>query len=182
MRSTSKFVLPALATAVLLAACGSSSSNSSSAANSGSGSSQSAASGSAVVVKTANNAKLGTVLVDGKGMTLYRLSGEHGGKLICTTTGCLKLWHPLVASGATMPSGGVASLGVIKRAGGVEQVAYKGEPLYTFAQDTGPGTANGQGFKDVGTWNAVTTKAASSSAPAAPASSSSSSSGGGYGY
>jgi predicted lipoprotein with Yx(FWY)xxD motif len=180
MRSTSKFVLPALATAALLAACGSSSSTSSPAANAGSGPSQSAASGSAV--KTANNAKLGTVLVDAKGLTLYRLSGERGGKLICTTTGCLKLWHPLVASGATMPSGGVASLGTIKRSGGVEQVTYKGEPLYTFAQDTAPGTANGQGFKDVGTWNAVTTKAASSSAPAAPASSSSSASGGVGGY
>jgi predicted lipoprotein with Yx(FWY)xxD motif len=182
MRSTSKFVLPALATAALLAACGSSSSTSSSAANAGSGSGQSAAAGSAVVVKTANNAKLGTVLVDAKGMTLYRLSGERGDKLICTTTGCLKLWHPLVASGATTPSGGVASLGVIKRSGGVEQVTYKGEPLYTFAQDNAPGTANGQGFKDVGTWNAVTTKAVTSSAPAAPASSSSSASGGASAY
>jgi predicted lipoprotein with Yx(FWY)xxD motif len=182
MRSTSKFVLPALATAALLAACGSSSSTSSSAANAGSGSSQSAAAGSAVVVKTANNVKLGTVLVDAKGMTLYRLSGEHGGKLICTTTGCLKVWHPLIASGATMPGGGVASLGVIKRSGGVEQVTYKGEPLYTFAQDNAPGMANGQGVKDVGTWNAVTTMAAGGSAPAAPASSSSSASGGAAAY
>ncbi|HEY3729313.1 MAG TPA: hypothetical protein VGL51_19200 [Solirubrobacteraceae bacterium] len=175
MRSTSKFVLPALASAALLAACGSSSSTTSSAANSAGGSSQSAASSSAVVVKTASNSKLGTVLVDAKGMTLYRLSGEHAGKFICTNTGCLKLWHPLVASGGAMPSGGVPSLGVIKRSGGVEQVTYKGEPLYTFAQDSAPGMANGQGFKDVGTWDAVTTKAASS-APAAPASSSSSSS------
>jgi hypothetical protein len=55
-------------------------------------------------------------------------------------------------------------------------------PLYTFAHDTAPGQANGQGIKDVGTWSAVTKSASTSSAPAAPASSTSSSGGGGYGY
>jgi predicted lipoprotein with Yx(FWY)xxD motif len=71
---------------------------------------------------------------------------------------------------------------MVKRPDGSQQLTYKGMPLYTFAQDTAAGQANGQGIKDVGTWNAVTTGAANassqpaSSAPAAP------SSGGGYGY
>jgi hypothetical protein len=80
----------------------------------------------------------------------------------------------------------VPSLGVIKRPNGVEQVTYKGQPLYTFAQDTAPGMANGQGIKDVGTWSVITSKASSGSAPAAPSTSTSSSSapasGGGYAY
>lgn len=37
-------------------------------------------------------------------------------------------------------------------------MTYKGMPLYTFAEDTAPGQAKGQGIKDVGTWNAVTTR------------------------
>ena len=54
------------------------------------------------------------------------------------------------------PSGGVGSLGTVKRPDGTEQVTYKGMPLYTFAQDQKPGDAGGQGIKDVGTWTAVT--------------------------
>jgi len=120
-------------------------------------------------VKTASNATLGaTVLTDARGMTLYRLSGEHSGKFICTSAACLQVWHPVSASAAGSPAPSVGSLGVVKRPDGTEQVTYKGMPLYTFAQDQQPGDAKGQGLKDVGTWNAVTTTASStSSAPAA---------------
>jgi hypothetical protein len=37
-------------------------------------------------------------------------------------------------------------------------------PLYTFAQDQHPGDAKGQGFKDVGTWSAVTVSGAAAPA------------------
>jgi predicted lipoprotein with Yx(FWY)xxD motif len=162
----------AVAAALLVAACGSASSSSSSAPASGQSSS------SAALVKTATNSGAGgTILVNSRGMTLYRLSGETAGKLICTSTVCLQTWHPLVASSGKA-SGTVGSLTVMKRPNGTNQVAYKGQPLYTFAGDTSPGQDKGQGVKDVGTWDAVTTGATSSS------SSSSSSSGGGgrYGY
>jgi predicted lipoprotein with Yx(FWY)xxD motif len=170
-----KFLIPAVAAALLLAACGSSSKSSNSSASSA------AASGtSSVTIKTASVGSLGTVLVDSKGMTLYRLSGAHAGKLICTTSACVHIWIPLtVPAGAT--ARGVSGLGMVKRPNGVEQVAYNGQPLYTFAQDTAPGQAKGQGIKDVGTWDAVTTSAKSSTAPAS-SSSSSSSGGGGYSY
>jgi predicted lipoprotein with Yx(FWY)xxD motif len=188
MRRSLKFVLPALAVALLLAACGSSSSSKSSTSAAATQTSASASSntGSGVVVKTASNSKLGaTVLVDARGMTLYHLSAEHNGKFICTSAACVKVWPPLEASSGSAPTGSVGSLGTIKRPDGTEQVTYKGMPLYTFAHDTAPGQANGQGIKDVGTWTAVTTSAVTSSAPttstsAAPASSSSS--GGGYAY
>lgn len=175
-------VSPILAMSVLIAACGSSSNSSkpSSTAGGQSGSSASAA------VKTTSNATLGTILVNSQGMTLYRLSGERNGRFICTSSACLGVWHPLTVPSGSMPSGQVGSLSTVKRPDGTTQVTYKGQPLYTFAQDQHSGEVNGQGFKDVGTWNAVTAGAAasSSSSPkaAAPAASSGGGSSGGYGY
>ncbi|MBV8994928.1 MAG: hypothetical protein JO287_14815 [Pseudonocardiales bacterium] len=169
MRQITKFLLPAVAATVLLAACGSSSSSSSAPASSSSTQSSGA---SATVVKTASNPTVhATVLVDSQGMTLYHLSAEANGKWICTTSACTSVWHPLTVSSGT-PSGSVGSLSTAKRPDGTLQVTYKGEPLYTFAQDTKPGEAKGEGFKDVGTWVAVTTGSAASSAPAATSSAS----------
>jgi predicted lipoprotein with Yx(FWY)xxD motif len=101
------------------------------------------------------------VLTDAHGMTLYRLSGEHAGKFICTSAGCVGVWHPLSTAAGSAPSGSVGSLGTVKRPDGTEQVTYKGLPLYTFVQDRQPGEAKGEGLKDVGTWNAVTTSGSS---------------------
>lgn len=180
MRHLSKYLVPAVAASLLLAACGSSSKP---ASNTPSGSGGTSSSANASLVKTASNSALGaTVLVDDHGLTLYHLSSERAGKWLCTTAACLGVWHPLtVSSGA--PSGSVGSLATVKRPGGTMQVTYKGTPLYTFAQDK-PGDANGQGVKDIGVWTAATTKASastsagSSSSTPAPASSG----GGGYGY
>jgi predicted lipoprotein with Yx(FWY)xxD motif len=110
-------------------------------------------------------------------MTLYSLSAERGGKFICTNSACTKIWHPLTVAGGAKPSGSVGSLGVVKRPGGTEQVTYKGMPLYTFAQDHA-GQANGQGVKDVGVWNAVSTGSASGSTSTSASSSTPASSGG----
>jgi len=129
-----------------------------------------------MLVKSAPNPTLGgTVLVNAQGLTLYHLSAEQGGRFICTSATCVHNWPPLTVPSGSKPSGTVGSLGVVKRPDGTEQVTYKGMPLYSFAHDTAPGQANGQGIKDVGTWTAVTTSATKASAPA-------SSSGGGYGY
>jgi predicted lipoprotein with Yx(FWY)xxD motif len=159
MRQSMKLLFPTLAASILLAACGSGTSTkrSTSAAQSQPVVTQPGGGGSSALVKTASNAKLGaTVLVDARGMTLYHLSGEQGGKFICASAGCTQLWHPLAAPAGASPSGSVTSLGTVKRPDGSKQVTYKGTPLYTFAQDTAPGQGNGQGFKDVGTWTAVT--------------------------
>ncbi len=186
MRSALKVLVPALATSLALAACGSSSSGSQS-SNASPATNAGASSSASPVVKSASNATLGaTVLVDSQGMTLYSLSAERNGKFICTSSACTQVWHPLTASTET-PSGSVGSLGTVKRPDGTEQVTYKGMPLYTFAQDQTAGDAKGQGFKDVGTWTAVTVSATSGAAstPAStPAESSPPSSGGAskYGY
>ncbi len=189
MRTSMKVLIPSLATGLVLAACGSSSSTNSSAVTAPSqpAGASSPSPGSNALVKTAANAKIGaTVLVDAQGLTLYRLSGEHRGKFICSSAECLKVWRPLIAAGHRTPRGTVGPLGTDSRPGIGEQVTYKGMPLYTFAQDKAAGQANGQGIKDVGVWNAVTASASPASAPAAPAApappASSSSGGGGYGY
>jgi predicted lipoprotein with Yx(FWY)xxD motif len=144
---------PTIAMSVLLAACGSSSPGTTSKSTSSSAATSGASAGA--TVKTASNSTLGgTVLVDAQGMTLYHLSAEQGGKFICATTACTGIWHPLTVQPGSSPSG-VGSLATVKRPDGTLQVTYKGEPLYTFAQDTAPGQAGGQGIKDVGTWSAV---------------------------
>jgi predicted lipoprotein with Yx(FWY)xxD motif len=159
--------LAAASATLLLAACGSSYSNSSPAA----APAASAAPTGATVRATANSTVGTNVLVNARGLTLYRLSGERTGHFICVN-GCLSLWHPLTVSAGSRPSGSVSGLGVIKRPGLGNQVTYRGMPLYTFAQDRSPGQAKGQGFKDVGTWNAVSTGGhASTKAPASPSSS-----------
>jgi predicted lipoprotein with Yx(FWY)xxD motif len=167
-------VLAGLVAAVALAAgCGTMSSSGTSGGGGGSAN---------TTVQSANSSKLGTnVLVNHKGLTLYTLSAERGGRFICTMTAkipggsasCLSVWHPLTVAKGSMPSG-AAQLGTITRPDtGATQVTWHGRPLYTFSGDKAPGDASGNGFKDVGVWKAATLGAPSTS---------SSSGGGGYGY
>ena len=180
MRQTMKVLIPMLAMSALISACGSSSSKKTSPAAASQPAATQASNASALV-KTASNGTLkATVLVNAQGMTLYHLSGEEGGKFICTSSACVQVWHPLTVTTASTPTGSVA-LATVKRPDGSVQVTYKGQPLYTFAQDTAPGQANGQGFKDVGTWSAVTISSPASS-PAPATTGTESSKGGGYGY
>ncbi|HEX4465111.1 MAG TPA: hypothetical protein VH042_10775 [Solirubrobacterales bacterium] len=97
------------------------------------------------------------VLAAANGHTLYSLSVEKKGRFVCTqSSGCLALWKPLlVPSGGSVVGPMNLKLGSIKRPDGGRQVTYRGRPLYTFTEDHGPGKANGEGFKDVGTWHAV---------------------------
>jgi predicted lipoprotein with Yx(FWY)xxD motif len=97
------------------------------------------------------------VLAAANGHTLYSLSVEKKGRFVCTqSSGCLTLWKPLlVPSGGSIVGPANVKLGSIKRPEGSRQVTYRGRPLYTFVEDHGPGKANGEGFKDVGTWHAA---------------------------
>jgi predicted lipoprotein with Yx(FWY)xxD motif len=174
MRKAIGLAAPLTIASLLLAACGSSSSSNPYSAATAQPSAQTSAS-TAVAVKSASSASLGTVLVDAQGMMLYHLTGEGNGKFICTSSACLSVWHPVaVPAGGT--AGSVGSLTVIKRPDGTSQVAYNGEPLYTFASDTSPGEAKGQGLKDVGTWTTVTIT------PAAQPSTTTTTTSSGYGH
>jgi predicted lipoprotein with Yx(FWY)xxD motif len=177
MRFIAKVAVPTLAAAVFLAACGSSSYSTTKSSNAKPVAHTASSSGT---VKTGSSS-LGTILVDSSGMTLYHLSAEQNGKFICTSSACTGIWHPLTLSAGATPSG-ASGLGTVKRPDGSTQVTYKGGPLYTFAQDSQPGDTNGQGFKDVGTWSAVTVGTQPMPATSSTQTESSSGGGGPYGY
>ncbi|TMM08724.1 MAG: hypothetical protein E6F98_15755 [Actinobacteria bacterium] len=114
-------------------------------------------------VKTAANAKFGTVLVGSTGKTLYRYTVDSKGVNRCTSNAaCNKYWPPLLVKATAKPiAGGGASaslIGTIKAAHGMRQVTYAGFPLYFFAGDTKAGETSGQGFQSQ--WYVVNTKGA----------------------
>jgi predicted lipoprotein with Yx(FWY)xxD motif len=95
--------------------------------------------------------RLGKILVDSQGRTLYLFKKDSRGKSACSGE-CAKFWPPLRVRGK--PTGGrsvsAAKLGTIKRSDGTRQVTYNGHPLYTFQQDSGPGQTHGQGLTAFG--------------------------------
>ena len=108
------------------------------------------------------------VLVTRSGRTLYSLSAETHGRFICKDKTCMSLWHALTVSKGTKPTG-ASHLATVRRPDGRTQVTYRGKPLYTFVQDTKPGQAKGEGFKDVGTWH-VASVSSTTAAPRSPSS------------
>jgi predicted lipoprotein with Yx(FWY)xxD motif len=111
-----------------------------------------AASTSATSVGTTQT-KLGRILVDAHGRSLYVFDRDTRGKSSCYG-GCAGEWPPLITSGKAHAKSGVkgALLGRTKRHDGRWQVTYKGHPLYTFAGDASRGQTNGEGLDDFGGW------------------------------
>jgi predicted lipoprotein with Yx(FWY)xxD motif len=164
-------MLPALlavaAAAAVLAACSSS-------ATSSTGGSSSPAAATAGSLKTATIGGA-TVLTNANGFTLYSFAPDTPTKSNCNGT-CAQNWPPV--TGPATASGVTGTFATIKRSDGSVQATFDGHPLYTFAGDTAPGQAKGNGLNVAGgLWHEVTT---SGTAPAG--SSSSGSGGGGYGY
>jgi predicted lipoprotein with Yx(FWY)xxD motif len=172
-----------------LAACGSSSSSGSGASATSeppaatSSSTTAAPSGASATVKTASNAKFGTILVDSAGRTLYTLT--NGGQPVACTGACAGVWPPLLlANGATSatPGAGVTGLATTSAAGGT-QVTQNGDPLYTFSGDTNAGDANGEGITSFGgTWHVAKPAGSSGSGGTVPPTTSAAGSTTTYGY
>jgi predicted lipoprotein with Yx(FWY)xxD motif len=97
--------------------------------------------------KTAETSK-GMALVDSKGMTLYIFDKDTAGKSACNGQ-CATNWPPLMASANAKAMGDWT---VVARDDGKHQWAYKGKPLYTWAKDTKPGDATGDGVAN-NTWH-----------------------------
>jgi predicted lipoprotein with Yx(FWY)xxD motif len=114
--------------------------------------------------------KLGLVLVNSAGRTLYLFAKDTNGKSACNGS-CAKFWPPLLIFGkATAGSGVKASLlGTTRRSNGSLQVTYNKHPLYTYALDKQAGQTNGEGSLAFGAkWYAVSAKGtAALKAPAA---------------
>jgi predicted lipoprotein with Yx(FWY)xxD motif len=113
--------------------------------------------------------KLGPILVNSKGRTLYLFMKDRRGKSACAGQ-CAQFWPPLVAHGKpTVGTGLKASLvRLAKRSDGKMQVTYNRHPLYTFSQDKRAGQTNGQAFSAFGAkWFTVSAKGSAVSKPPA---------------
>lgn len=102
------------------------------------------------IVNVATDAKLGQILVDGKGMTLYMFTKDGPDQSNCSGD-CLKAWPPLLTLGKPTLGEGVdpALVGTATLADGSMIVTYNKMPLYYWNKDTQPGDTTGQGNKDV---------------------------------
>ena len=107
--------------------------------------SASSSSTSGAKVGTASS-KLGRIIVNKQGRTLYLFEKDKNGKSACYGS-CAKFWPPLLTRGKPVAAAGVKAklLGVTKRKDGTRQVTYAGHPLYRYIADTKPGQTTGEG-------------------------------------
>jgi predicted lipoprotein with Yx(FWY)xxD motif len=130
-----------------------------------------------------SGSKLGRILVDSRGRTLYLFSADTHGKSACNGM-CAGFWPPLIASGKPLAKSGAKAslLGTIRRADGRLQVTYNHHPLYAFAKDTAKGQTNGEGLSVFGgKWWAISPAGAKVVAGATAGTGTTSPSSGGYG-
>lgn len=158
--------IAAVALIGVLAATGCGSSNSSSSSGGAYGSSEestknapagSSGGGTIAVVSAASAPKVGRILVDSKGFTLYDFHKDKGTTSACYGA-CASVWPPLTTEGAPQVGEGAAAskLGTTKRKDGTTQVTYAGHLLYTYTADTKPGEVNGNDFSSYGAqWYAL---------------------------
>jgi predicted lipoprotein with Yx(FWY)xxD motif len=90
--------------------------------------------------------KLGKILVDSKGRTLYLFKQDKGTRTTCFDS-CAKAWPPLRTNGKPTTGGEARArkVGTAPRPDGARQVTYNGHPLYIYEGDETPGKVNGQG-------------------------------------
>jgi len=96
--------------------------------------------------------KLGQVLVDSNGLTVYLFLADKGTMSSCNSAGCMQYWPAVLTTGAPQAGSGVTAslLGTTARADGTTQVTYAGHPLYRFINDKAAGEATGQGVNAFG--------------------------------
>jgi predicted lipoprotein with Yx(FWY)xxD motif len=102
-------------------------------------------------IAVATDAKLGQILVDGKGITVYLFVADAGTSSTCYTS-CAALWPPVLTTGAPQAGAGATAslLGTTTRTDGKIEVTYAGHPLYYFVQDKAAGDTTGQGVNSFG--------------------------------
>lgn len=94
---------------------------------------------------------LGTIIVDGQGMTVYFYDPDKAGEKTSTCTGqCIANW-PAVTTASASPSvtGVSGNVGTIATPDGKKQITLDGLPLYTFAGDQAAGDTKGQGLQGI---------------------------------
>jgi predicted lipoprotein with Yx(FWY)xxD motif len=97
--------------------------------------------------------RLGRMLVDGHGRTLYLFLKDRGGHSACTGR-CARVWPPALVTAKPRAGAGVRRrLVATTSRGDARQLVYRGHPLYRMSADTHAGDMVGQGF--LGTWFVV---------------------------
>jgi predicted lipoprotein with Yx(FWY)xxD motif len=106
---------------------------------------------------SAQPTSLGTILVDGKGRTVYEFANDRSSASTCTAA-CAAQWLFVPAPGSLPGSlpGVTGRLGTTTRPEGTHQLTVAGHPVYTFVGDSAPGQTNGQGIiLNGGLWTAA---------------------------
>jgi predicted lipoprotein with Yx(FWY)xxD motif len=109
---------------------------------------------------TLRKTKLGMILVNSRGHTLYLFAKDRNGKSACSGS-CAKFWPPSLHSGKPTAGSGVKAslLRTTKRSSGSLQLTYNKHPLYTFTLDKRAGQTNGEGNLAFGArWYAVSAR------------------------
>jgi predicted lipoprotein with Yx(FWY)xxD motif len=131
-------------------------------------------------VMVSKNDKLGQIVADSEGKTLYLYTKDTKDTSNCYEK-CAQYWPPLLTTGAPKVGDGAdaALLGTTARTDGSMQVTYNGWPLYYWIKDQKAGDATGQDVggvwyvlspmgEKVATPGAAASPAATSAAQAAP--------------
>jgi predicted lipoprotein with Yx(FWY)xxD motif len=97
--------------------------------------------------------RLGPILVDANGRTLYLFTQDKPRRALCTSDylNCTTSWPPLMTTGRPdgqtgVKTGLLGSLHRTKPSG--SQVSYNHHPLYRYIEDERPGDIKGQGMFD----------------------------------
>jgi predicted lipoprotein with Yx(FWY)xxD motif len=98
-----------------------------------------------------HDSKLGQIIVDSQGRTLYLFEADKGGKSNCDGP-CATAWPPLLTNGAPQADMGASGtlVGTAVRGDGTTQVTYGGNPLYYFVGDKASGDVTGQDIDQFG--------------------------------
>jgi predicted lipoprotein with Yx(FWY)xxD motif len=95
--------------------------------------------------------KLGPILTDRHGRTLYLFLEDRRAKSTCYGV-CARVWPPAIATAPLTVDAKVlpGTLTRTKRGNDMYQLVYDGHPLYRMDADVRPGDMEGEGF--LGTW------------------------------
>jgi predicted lipoprotein with Yx(FWY)xxD motif len=141
-------IIASAAAALVVAGCG----GASYAAGSGS-----AAASRGAPLRVITDPKLGKIIVDAKGRTLYDFVIDKGTMSVCYGA-CASLWPPYTTHGKPVAGKGVSPklIGTTKRKDGSTEVTYAGHPLYYYAPDRARGQITGQALNQFGApWYAL---------------------------
>jgi predicted lipoprotein with Yx(FWY)xxD motif len=150
MRRIIGITLTGLALAGSLAACSSSSDDPGSSSSPSEASSSSPEAAASADLATAETS-LGTIVVDGRGMTAYYFDKDTADSGTSACTGdCAASWPAIEATSTTPTVDGVTgTVGTITGTDGKPQLTIDGRPLYTYAGDAKAGDVTGQGVGQV---------------------------------